>query len=257
MDQIRVTAVSYLNTKPFLYGLLHSGMEEEMSLTLDVPSECARKLIEGEADLALMPVAAIPQVPRAHIVSDYCIGAEDEVRTVCVFAERPIEELTHLYLDYQSRTSVALVQLLLRHYWQKELILLQGLPGFERKIGGTTGALVIGDRTIRLEKEMPFMYDLAKAWKEWTGLPFVFAAWVANKPLPDEWLARFNDALALGIASVPKLSLLLQPPAPWFDLQEYFTRYIRYDLNEARRQGLDKFLALVRAEALVPVSSED
>ncbi len=252
MDQIRVTAVSYLNTKPFLYGLLHSGMEEEMSLTLDVPSECARKLIAGEADLALMPVAAIPQVPRPQIVSDYCIGAEDEVRTVCLFAERPIEELTHLYLDYQSRTSVALVQLLLRHYWQKELILLQGTPGFERKIGGTTGALVIGDRTIRLEKEMPFMYDLAKAWKEWTDLPFVFAAWVANKPLPDEWLARFNAALALGIESVPKLSLLLQPPAPWFDLQEYFTRYIRYDLNEARRQGLDKFLALVRAEALVP-----
>ncbi len=252
MDRIRVTAVSYLNTKPFLYGLLHSGMEEEMSLTLDVPSECARKLIEDEADLALMPVAAIPQVPRPQIVSDYCIGTEDEVRTVCLFAERPIQELTHLYLDYQSRTSVALVQLLLRHYWQKELTLLEGTPGFERKIGGSTGALVIGDRTIRLEKEMPFAYDLARAWKEWTGLPFVFAAWVANKPLPDEWLARFNAALARGIESVPKLSLLLPPPAPWFDLQEYFTRYIRYDLNEARRQGLEKFLALVRAEALVP-----
>ncbi len=251
MDTIRVTAVSYLNTKPFLYGLLHSGMEAHMQLSLDVPSACARKLIEDQADLALMPVAGIPQLAHAHIVSDYCIGAEDEVRTVCVFAQRPIEALTHLYLDYQSRTSVALVQLLLRHYWQKELVLLPGRPGFERKIEGTTGALVIGDRTIALEREMPYAYDLARAWKDWTGLPFVFAAWVANKPLPHPWLERFNNALALGIQSLPKLCLLLQPPAPHFDLHEYFTRYIRYDLNEARRKGLDKFLTLLRQEALL------
>ena len=255
MEPIRVTAVSYLNTKPFLYGLLHAGMEAHMALSLDIPSECARKLIENEADLALMPVAAIPQVPHAQIVSDYCIGAEDEVRTVCLFAQKPIHQLTHIYLDYQSRTSVALLQLLLKHFWQHEVILLPSSPGFEKKIAGTTGALVIGDRTIQLERQTAFAYDLAQAWKQWTGLPFVFAAWVANKPLPADWLRQFNRALALGIQSVPKLSLLLQKPAPWFDLQEYFTRYIRYELNEARRRGLQHFLEQLRMARLTTATA--
>ena len=79
---LKISAVSYLNTKPFLYGLFQSGMEDSIDLSLDIPSECARKLVAGEVDLGLIPVAVIPQLKTPHIISDYCIGTEGAVKTV-------------------------------------------------------------------------------------------------------------------------------------------------------------------------------
>ena len=112
--KINISAVSYLNTKPFLYGLFQTGIDKEINLSLDIPSLCAQKLENGEVDLGLIPVAAIPNLAEAHIISDFCIGTLGPVKTVCIYAQVPIENLTHLYLDYQSRTSVALVQYLIK-----------------------------------------------------------------------------------------------------------------------------------------------
>jgi chorismate dehydratase len=89
MKKIRVVAVSYLNTKPLLYGLLHSPLAEQIDLQLQIPSVCASKLQRGEADLGLVPVAIIPELSNPHILSDYCIGTHGTVRTVCLFSERP------------------------------------------------------------------------------------------------------------------------------------------------------------------------
>lgn len=118
MKKIRITAVSYLNTKPLLYGLLNSPLADQVELSLDIPSECARKLKAGEVDLALTPVAIIPELPTWHLVSDYCIGAVGSVKTVNLYSELPVEALKTVYLDHHSRTSVALVQLLFKEYWQ-------------------------------------------------------------------------------------------------------------------------------------------
>ena len=149
-EKLKVTAVSYLNTKPLLYGLLHHPVQSEIDLQLDIPSVCAQRLRDGDADLGLIPVAAIPELEQPYIISDYCIGATGVVKTVAIFSEVPIEEMTHLYLDYHSRTSVQLAQVLLREYWQVQPELIQATPGFEREIGGTKGAVIIGDRTMGL-----------------------------------------------------------------------------------------------------------
>ena len=148
---IKITAVSYLNTKPLLYGLFKSGLNEQIDLQLDIPSVCADKLVAGTVDLGLVPVASIPKLQHPHIVSDFCIGADGAVKTVCIFSDCPIEDLTHLYLDFHSRTSVQLAQVLLREYWNIQPILMQAKEGFIEKINGTTGAVVIGDRTIGLD----------------------------------------------------------------------------------------------------------
>src|SRR5690606_25131179 len=105
-------------------------------------SECARKLAEGEVDLGLVPVAVIPEIKNPTIISDYCIGTVGTVKTVCIFSQCPIEEMTHLYLDYHSRTSVELVQVLLREHWRLSPKLIAATPGFEEKISGTTGAVI-------------------------------------------------------------------------------------------------------------------
>ena len=242
MKPLNVTAVSYLNTKPFLYGIFRNKLEHKIKLELDIPSECARKLVSGEADLGLVPVAALPQLKTPYLVSDYCIGTVGEVQTVCIFSDRPLEELTHLYLDYHSRTSVELVKILLREHWKLQPELIPARPGFEYKIEGTHGGLIIGDRAIGLGRSHPYVYDLGQAWLDFTGLPFVFAAWVSNRPIDPAFVAELNEALQAGLDSIPQLIYLIPPPHPDFDLEAYFTHHISYPLDAAKREGLERFL---------------
>ncbi len=242
---IKVTAVSYLNTKPLLYGIIKSGLEKEIDLQLDIPADCAKKLANGDVDMGLVPVAVIPEIADPHIISNYCIGTVGTVKTVCVFSQCPIEKMTHLYLDYHSRTSVELVQVLLQEHWNLSPELIHATPGFEEKINGTTGALIIGDRAIGMEKKYPFVYDLGEAWLAYSGLPFVFAAWVSNKPLDQGFIKKFNAALKLGVEDIPNLMFILPTPVQGFDLQKYFTENISYELDEAKRKGLDLFLKLM------------
>lgn len=244
-EKFKVTAVSYLNTKPLLYGLFKSRVSDKIDLKLDIPSVCAQKLESGEADLGLVPVAIIPELSSPRLVSDYCIGTVGPVKTVCIYAEQPLEQLEAIFLDYHSRTSVELVKILLEKYWKLRPKLIPASPGFEQQIGGTTGALVIGDRTIGLDLQYPYVYDLGAAWMALTGLPFVFAAWVSNQPLPDDFIAEFNEALQLGIAAIPELIYLIPRPHPQFDLQEYYTQNISYQLDDDKRKALQLFLSLI------------
>ncbi len=114
MVKYKVSAVSYLNTIPFIYGLKQSKLIEIIDLYLDYPAICADKLISREVDIALIPVVAIPQLENAYIISDYCIWSDGEVDTVCLYSDVPIQEIESIALDYQSRTSVALLKILLK-----------------------------------------------------------------------------------------------------------------------------------------------
>lgn len=239
---LRITAVSYLNTKPLLYGLLNHPISSQIDLQLDIPSVCADKLETGRVDMGLIPVAAISNLSTPYLISDYCIGSEGAVKTVGIYADVPLKQLDTLYLDFHSRTSVALTKLLLRDHWGLTPVILPAEEGFIERIGGRTGALVIGDRTIGLEAKHRYFYDLGKAWQDHTGLPFVFAAWVSTRPLDPAFVAAFNEALAQGVAKVPELMYLLPSPDPSFDLEAYYTRHISYDLDYPKRLAMSRFL---------------
>ncbi len=250
MQRIKTVAVSYLNTKPFLYGLFKAGSSDWLDLRLEIPSVCADQLRQGQVDLGLIPVAAIPELgPRAQLVSDFCIGADGPVRTVCVYSHCPIEEVTHLMLDYHSRTSVELVKILLRDYWHASPQLISTKPGYEAKIEFTRAGLIIGDRTMGLAGRYPYVYDLAEAWKDMTGLPFVFAAWVSVVRLSPNFIRRFDEALRLGLDSLSELLCLLPQPAYEFDLEQYFAQDIQYVLDDKKRKALNLFLQKVEEGA--------
>ncbi len=217
-------------------------MSEELDLQLDIPSVCASKLASGEADFGLIPVAAIPELATPHIVSDYCIGTVGEVKTVCIFSEVPLDAVAEIYLDFHSRTSVELVKILLKNHWKCSPTLLPSKPGFEDKITGNTAALIIGDRAMDKFGKHAFTYDLGEAWLTHTGLPFVFAAWVSNRPLPTAFIEKFNLAMKLGIDSIPQLMLILPQQHPGFDLGKYFTENISYQMDSAKRKALRLFL---------------
>lgn len=246
--KIRVTAVSYLNTKPFLFGIEHSDLINEIELSLDIPSEGARKLIEGTADIGLIPVAAIPQINDARVVTDYCIGTDGEVKTVCIFSEVPINEIEEIYLDYQSRTSVELSKILLRNHFKIEVKQIIAAPGFESEIKNQTAGLVIGDRAIEMLDRFPFVYDLGLEWKKFTGLPFVFAAWVTNQNIPDSFINRLNSALRFGIHHIPKVAEEYAAFYPsGFDVKEYFKKNISYQLDDRKKEGMSKFLEMIKS----------
>lgn len=244
---MRLTAVSYLNTKPFIYGLYRSDLAEMIDLSLDIPSICAQKLLTGEADIALTPVAIIPQLPETYLVSNYCIGATGSVKTVCVFSEVPLQEIKKIYLDFHSRTSVALVQILCEKYWNIHPEFIPASEGYEGLIQGETAGLIIGDRSIGCEDRYAYTYDLGEAWTNWTGLPFVFAAWVSTRPIHAELIERFNAALQLGLDHLPEL-LKIIPSIPNFDTEKYFKENISYELDEAKWKGLNRFLGYLAGE---------
>lgn len=238
MNKIKVSAVSYTNTKPFVYGLIHSEIYELIDLSLDIPSICAQKLINDEADIGLVPVAALSQIINYEIISNYCIGASGAVNSVFIFSKIPIEKIKVLKLDAQSKTSNNLAKVLLKNYWK-----LQPLFEDNKAIGSNLpqAFVEIGDRTFGKHSQYPYKYDLAEEWFNFTGLPFVFAIWAANKPIPKEFLHQFNTALKYGLDHRKEVITSI-PSVENFDMEDYLLHRIDYDLDSKKRQALDKFL---------------
>ena len=241
--KIKVAAVSYLNTKPLLYGIERSDVINDIELLLDYPSLLAKSLQDGSIDMALLPVAAIPSIPNARIVSDYGIASDGNVASVAIFSQVSMDQIETVYLDYQSRTSVRLAQLLLEKHWNKNVVFKQATEHYIEYINGTSAGVIIGDRALKQLHNFEYIYDLASGWKEYTGLDFVFAAWVANKELPEDFLKAFNEANAIGLQHLDEI--VDANPFPYYDLKKYYTENIKYLLDEDKKMGLNKFLGMI------------
>ena len=241
--KIRVGAVSYLNTKPLIYGLQQGMMKDAVELIIDSPANIAAALLNDEIDIGLVPVAIIPEMEKHYIVSDYCISSNGEVASVCLFSEVPVEEIKVVLLDYQSRTSVKLVQVLLKEYWKIDPVFEKADINFRDEIKGTTAAVVIGDRAFEQRLVSKYRYDLGLAWKDLTGLPFVFATWVSNKPINENFIKDFNSANEYGLINID--SVVAENAYPLFDLKKYYTQFIQYRLDTANRKGMKEFLKMI------------
>jgi chorismate dehydratase len=243
LKKIKVGAVSYLNTKPLLFGIERSDeLMQQIELIKNYPSIIAKQLLGGNIDLGLVPVAVIPKLQEYHIVSDYCIGAEGDVASVCLFSDVELDKVKKILLDHQSRTSVALCKVLLKHFWKKEVILEDGKTDFKERISGTTAGVLIGDRALQQRKRSKYIYDLAGEWKGYTGLPFVFAAWIANKKLPGDFLQLFNLKNAEGVNNIN--AVLNEVHCDFYDMQKYYTKNISYILTPEKLEGMNLFLKL-------------
>lgn len=233
MSKIKISAVSYTNTKPFAYGLDNSPeFLSKVDLVYDIPSVCASKLIDNQVDIGLVPVAALLQVPDYHIVSDYCIGAVAAVNSVFIFSKKPIDTIETLRLDKQSRTSNNLARVLLKNYWKREIILSDS--------DDADAFVEIGDRTFGKKNAYPYVYDLAEEWIKFTGLPFAFAVWASNKPIDDNFIKEFNVVLKWGLDNRDKVLKAL-PPVENFDLDDYLNVRIDYPLTEQKREAIRLF----------------
>jgi chorismate dehydratase len=241
----RIGAVSYLNTRPFLLGIEQSGLIEQIDLVKAYPSQLAQSLIDDTIDIGLVPVAIIPLLKEPYFISDFCIGAEQEVASVAIFSDVPMDQIEKVYLDHQSRTSVQLARLMMKLYWEKEVEWVEADPDYIEKIGGTTAGVIIGDRALAAQNRFAYMYDLATAWKKYTGLPFVFATWVSNKPIPDDFKKQFDAANAFGLNHIDEVIAGIGQEEMIYDLKKYYTENISYTFTEEKKKGLDLFLKLL------------
>jgi chorismate dehydratase len=158
----------------------------------------------------------------------------------------PIAEITHIYLDYQSRSSVRLTQELVSAHWKIAPEFIAADTQYIASIQGTKAGVIIGDRALQQLPNFPYVYDLSAAWKAFTGLPFVFAAWVSNRSLPASFVEAFDEANAMGLQHLEEI--VAAHPFPEYDLLHYYQKNIHYELDENKRKGLDLFLKMISAD---------
>lgn len=233
-------AVSYLNAKPLVYGFEQGLMKDEVTFVYDYPAKIATALLNDEIDIGLIPIAIIPEMKEYYIIGNHCISSEGEVASVCLFSEVPLQEIKTVLLDYQSRTSVRLAQILMKEYWKINPEIKNASHDFRSEIKGTTAAVVIGDRALEQRKISAYQYDLGLAWKEFTGMPFVFAAWISNKPLNKEFIAAFDKANEFGLQHIDEVVRL--NPYSAFSLKKYYTDHIKFRMDAVKLQTIALFL---------------
>jgi chorismate dehydratase len=248
MNKIRISAVKYANTYPFIYGLSESGFDKKAIIETDHPADCANKLITDRADIGLIPVAALPLLKEYHLFSNYCIGAVTNVRTVMLLSNTRFDEITSIYLDYRSRTSVNLMKVLAKNFWKREFRWSDTSEKFDfTGISIGEAIVLIGDQCFEYENNYLYRIDLARAWIDFSGLPFVFAAWTANKVLNGKFIREFNEALALGLRNIDAVvdKFGKTGTIKGDDLRKYLTENIDYEFNDEKKKGLGLFLELM------------
>ncbi len=260
--ELRVGVVRYLNAKPLYYGL--AERLPGVRLIMDLPSRLAQKLEAGELDVALIPSIEYfrgGETGRYAVLPGFAIAAHGAVRSVKLLCRVPIERIERLALDEGSRTSqaLALIWLSERHGVcpsQVELLPI-GMPVEEST---ADAVLLIGDRAMQ-DPGGPFVevVDLGQAWREMTGLPFVFALWVARSGID---LGGLPDALAAsrseGLRNTDKIA---RKYGPGLGLDtstcvDYLTNVLSYELGESELAGLREFARLGAALNLVPEGVE-
>lgn len=249
MDKIRISAVKYANTYPFIYGMTESGFDRKVHLETDHPADCAAKLISGKVDIGLIPAASLALLNEYHIISDYCLSATREVRTVLLLSNCPFEEIETVYLDYRSRSSVALCKVLAKNYWSREFRWMNTSKGFDfRNIGKIEGVVLIGDQCFEYEKSFRHKIDLAAEWISFSGLPFVFACWASNRELEKDFADEFNEALGLGVSNIDKVVSKFGATGTIRGeiLRKYLTENIDFMMDANKIKGLELFLNLVK-----------
>ena len=181
-------------------------------------------------------------MPEHYIISDLCIGANAAVRTVVLASETPIADISTVYIDSHSRTSAALSKILAKHYWKIEPVWVQfsgDITCYPRN--GSSAAVIIGDKAFSVQT--PYICDLAVEWRTFSGLPFVFACWVANKPIDKDFINRFNNAMKNITDNINAIVEYYREKTPnGVDLYEYWSKNISYPLTADKLEGMNLFL---------------
>ncbi|HRU08581.1 MAG TPA: menaquinone biosynthesis protein [Thermoanaerobaculia bacterium] len=250
---LRIGIVHYLNSWPLARGL-RQGLGGDGVEALDLPpAVVADRLAAGTLEVGLVPTIELARIPGVRRVGELGIAAVAEVRSVLLVSRRPLAEIRSVAVDVNSRTSVALLRLLLAARGLDPAF-TPAPPAVDEMLAAHDAALLIGDPALAVDRDRVHVLDLAAAWRELTGLPFVFAVWAATaeglRPGLAELLA---ESFAIGRRELPQIvseaAHATGLPAPV--LRDYFTRHLRYPLGPDELAGLAEFHRRAHAHGLI------
>lgn len=247
--------VSFLNARPLIEGL---DANMGVSLHYAVPSALPSLLRHGQVDAALIPVIDLARGTDAwQRVSDACIGSDGETLTVRIFSHTPPEYMNTLYVDEDSHTSIALAQLIWLYRYDRRLAFIPSSAAED--LNDCEAVLLIGDKVVNSPLTgFEYEIDLGGAWKEWTGLPFVFAVWAAPAGNNEKLGAMLSVARDRGIVAAPQIAKLMGPLLGWpVELAtQYLTKNLIYKLTPQAAAGMQRFLELAAEEGMIPAVPE-
>ena len=246
----RLGSVSYLNSKPLIYGLDEA---DDLSLALDVPAKLIDALRAGAVDIALLPIIDYQRLAGLCIVPSGGIGSNGPTLTVRIFSRVPIERIQTLACDVESHTSVALATVLLAEVFG---IKVKRVPlEHDGRPNTAEARLLIGDKVVCEEPAgFPYQLDLGEAWKKHTGLPFVFAAWIARTGVDlGDLPSRLEAAKQQGLDHVDDLVTRYAVPRGWpAELaRRYMTEYLKYDIARPELSAIWLFHEKAAAHGLI------
>jgi len=251
--RLRVCAVSYLNTTPLVWGMLHGPQRGLFDLDFQIPAGCADQLASGAADIGIIPSFELTR-QSLEVIPGAGIACHGPVRSILLVSARPAGEIRRLAADSSSRTSVQLARVLLERRFAAEPELIAHTPDLDAMLRIADAALIIGDPALRIEpSRLPYyVYDLGKEWVEMTGLPFVFAVWAGRKSVITPGVVdAFQQSCRFGRERIEEIVAAEsgRREIPRDLVREYLTHRIVHELGPRDYEGMDRFLEYARPRA--------
>lgn len=253
---VRVGIVDYLNSKPLAWDFLCGRLDDRYEAVYRPPARVAEMLAAGEVDVGLIPTIEYQRISGLEVVRGVCVAAREAVRSVLLVSKVPFGEIRRLALDHNSRTSVALVTILLRERYGADPEAYPAAPRLDEMLADADAALVIGDPALRIDAEADdgLVLDLASEWRRHTGLPFVFAFWAARRGLVAPELAtHFAASLEHGRAHLAEIAdrTASQLDLDRRDLLTYLEDNLSFELGREEVAGVEEFFRRAREHDLI------
>src|SRR5271169_974256 len=268
MSQLRVSAISFLNTAPLMWDFEHGGLGRNFDISYTIPSECAAALAGGQADIGIIPAITYAQIPSLVILPNIAIAAKDSVRSILLISKKPIEDVRTVATDNSSRTSVALTQILFAKFLGGHREFTPHRPDLKEMLKKHDAALLIGDSALQISMHDTsyHLYDLAHHWRRLTGKPFVFAFWAVRldalhrQSKQINLIGTFQQSRDHGLLP-ENIGALAAEWAPKLGITEaevtaYLTQNIHYFLDPENHAGLQLFLTYAREVGLIETVPE-
>ena len=268
MSQLRISAISYLNTAPLMWdfenGESAETLKQHFQFSYTIPSKCADELKAGSADIGIIPAATYTTIPDLVVIPDVAIASKNQVRSILLISKVPLDKIRNVATDSSSRTSTALVQIFLKKFVGVDPGFTPQKPDLKEMLRWHDAGLLIGDVALQADTTGHYVYDLAEEWRRWTYLPFVFAFWAVRKAALEKATAGLNierifqQSRDHGLQHVPEITQswagrLGLPPKT---VHEYLTSNIDYSLDEENLRGLKLFYRYAEECNVLPPAPE-
>lgn len=281
MTKLRISIVQYLNTAPLVWGFTHGPLRGKYDLSFTVPSQCARALQTGLADVAIIPAIEYQRIENLAVLPDMAIASKNQVRSLLIVAKKPINKVKRFALDRSSRSTQALTRILCAEKWKIAPVFFEASPDLQEMLGQADAALVIGDPALRIslgiekdrkpgpagevlcraatqgikDTELLYVYDIVTEWRNWTGLPAVLAVWAARQEIATAELTEdFTSSRDLGLSHVPEICVAAarELELPQRALEAYLRDNIDFFLDEENQRGLELYYESAAKAGLIP-----